>query len=109
MIEDLWQKLYFVKWDSKSFAMLARLAQDMLSSAQAREDERLIKLTAQLEHHIKICAAAEFFTEISGNGWTALLDALRHPLAADIPGRGRGLAHPPLTGATAGNLHGRAG
>ncbi len=30
LIEDLWEKLYYVKWNPKSFAMLARLAQDMV-------------------------------------------------------------------------------
>jgi hypothetical protein len=34
LIEDLWQKLYYVKWNPKSFAMLARLAQDMAQNAQ---------------------------------------------------------------------------
>ena len=84
LTEDLWQKLYFVKWNPKSFAMLARLAQEMLQSAQAREDERLIKLTAQLEHHIKICAAADTPPhETERQRLTALLDALRYLLAAD--------------------------
>ena len=49
LTEDLWQKLYYVKWNPKSFAMLARLAQEMLKSAQTCEDDRLINLTAQLE------------------------------------------------------------
>ncbi|HPF60075.1 MAG TPA: hypothetical protein P5149_14410, partial [Candidatus Competibacteraceae bacterium] len=48
LIEDLWQKLYYVKWNSKSFTMLARLAQDMVKNAQDRGDERLLKLVAQL-------------------------------------------------------------
>ena len=38
LIEDLWQKLYYVKWNPKSFAMLARLAQDMVRNAQAGGD-----------------------------------------------------------------------
>ena len=36
LIEDLWQKLYYVKWNPKSFARLARLAQDMVKNALER-------------------------------------------------------------------------
>ena len=49
LIEDLWQKLYYAKWNPKSFVMLARLAQDMVQNAQERGDERLRNLVAQLE------------------------------------------------------------
>ncbi len=89
LAEDLWQKLYYVKWNPRSFVMLARLAQEMLQSAQARGDDRLINLTAQLEHHVKICATAGTPPhETERQRLTALLDALRYLLAPEnhIPG-----------------------
>jgi len=49
LIEDLWQKLYYVKWNAKSFTMLARLAQDMVQNVQGRKEERLLNLVTQLE------------------------------------------------------------
>ena len=57
LIEDLWQKLYYVKWNPKSFAMLARLAQDMAQNVRDSSDARLINLVSQLEQHVKQCAA----------------------------------------------------
>jgi len=82
LTEDLWQKLYYVKWNPKSFAMLARLAQEMLKSAQTLGDDRLINLTAQLEHHVKICVTAGTPPhEAERQRLTALLDALRYLLA----------------------------
>lgn len=84
LTEDLWQKLYYVKWNPKSFAMLARLAQEMLKSAQTLGDDRLINLTAQLEHHVKICVTAGTPPhEAERQRLTALLDALRYLLATD--------------------------
>lgn len=84
LIEDLWQKLYYVKWNPKSFVMLARLAQDMLKNAQGRGDERLLKLVTQLEHHVKGCATAnEMPPESERQRLTALIDALRFILVTD--------------------------
>jgi diguanylate cyclase (GGDEF)-like protein len=78
LIEDLWQKLYYVKWNPKSFAMLARLAQDMLRNAQAGGDNHLLNLVAQLEHHVKSCAAAGGVpVESDRQRLTMLIDALR--------------------------------
>ena len=78
LIEDLWQKLYYVKWNPKSFVMLARLAQDMLKNAQGRDDERLLKLVTQLEHHVKGCATANAMPpESERQRLIALIDALR--------------------------------
>ncbi|MCB1822439.1 MAG: diguanylate cyclase, partial [Candidatus Competibacteraceae bacterium] len=84
LIEDLWQKLYYVKWNPKSFMMLARLAQDMVKNAQGRGDERLLKLVTQLEHHVKGCATAnEMPPESERQRLTALIDALRFILVTD--------------------------
>jgi len=84
LIEDLWQKLYYVKWNSKSFTMLARLAQDMVKNAQGRDDERLLKLVTQLEHHVKSCATIDAMPrESERQRLTALIDALRFILVTD--------------------------
>ncbi|MCB1826508.1 MAG: response regulator, partial [Candidatus Competibacteraceae bacterium] len=84
LTEDLWQKLYYVKWNPKSFAMLARLTQDMFQSARTDGDDRLINLTAQLEHHVKICVTAGTPPrESERQRLTALLDALRYLLTTD--------------------------
>ena len=84
LIEDLWQKLYYVKWNPKSFAMLARLAQDMVQQAQDQGDERLPSLVSQLEHHIKSCApAGEIPHESDRQRLTALIDALRYTLTSE--------------------------
>lgn len=93
LIDDLWQKLYFVKWNPKSFAMLGRLAQGMLQGAQATGEDRILNLVAQLEHHILNCAAStEIPHESERQRLTALIDALRfllttadNPLTADDP------------------------
>ncbi|MBS1247545.1 MAG: hypothetical protein H6R48_334, partial [Proteobacteria bacterium] len=58
LIEDLWQKLYYVKWNPKSFAMLARLARDLVQNTPERGDERLRNLVTKLEEHVKSCAAS---------------------------------------------------
>ncbi|MDS4070411.1 MAG: EAL domain-containing protein [Candidatus Competibacter sp.] len=82
LIEDLWQKLYYVKWNPKSFAMLARLAQDMVRNAQAGGDRHLLNLVAQLEHHVKSCAATGGMpVESERQRLTTLMDALRFILA----------------------------
>ncbi|MFO1420190.1 MAG: EAL domain-containing protein [Candidatus Competibacteraceae bacterium] len=82
LIEDLWQKLYYVKWNPKSFAMLARLAQDMVRNAQAGGDGHLLNLVAQLEHHVKSCAATGGMpVESDRQRLTTLMDALRFILA----------------------------
>ena len=110
LTEDLWQKLYYVKWNPKSFAMLARLAQEMLKSAQTLGDDRLINLTAQLEHHVKICVTAGTPPhEAERQRLTALLDALRYLLAT---GHAVGAAEDLRTrpaGAATGNLPDRPG
>ncbi|MFO1422223.1 MAG: EAL domain-containing protein [Candidatus Competibacteraceae bacterium] len=82
LIEDLWQKLYYVKWNPKSFTMLARLAQDMAQNAR-ENDEHLRNLAAQLEQHIKNCAASGGVPgEPDRQRLTALTDALRALLTA---------------------------
>ncbi|HQA25195.1 MAG TPA: EAL domain-containing protein [Candidatus Competibacteraceae bacterium] len=93
LIDDLWQKLYFVKWNPKSFAMLARLTQGMLQGAQSGNDQRVLNLVAQLDHHIQSCATSgEMPHESERQRLTALIDALRfilttadNPLASDDP------------------------
>jgi len=83
LIEDLWQKLYYVKWNPKSFAMLARLAQDMTQNAREHGDERLRNLVEQLERHVKNCAASAGMPgEPDRQRLTALIDALRTILTA---------------------------
>ncbi|MDQ5908146.1 MAG: hypothetical protein QG599_237 [Pseudomonadota bacterium] len=78
LIEDLWQKLYYVKWNPKSFAMLARLAQDMVQNAQERDDARLRDLVTQLGQHVKYCAGINgMLAESERQRLTALIDALR--------------------------------
>ena len=95
LIDDLWQKLFYVKWNIKSFAMLARLAQDMVQFAQARDDEQLLKLVAQLEHHVKGCLAAGGVPQESDRQrLTALIEALHHGLATE---KSRGMLDEPLT------------
>ena len=94
LIEDLWQKLYYVKWNAKSFAMLARLAQDMVQNAQERGDRRLSNLVAQLEQHVKSCAASGRMPgEPDRQRLAALIDALRMVLV----GSGAGAADEPRT------------
>ena len=84
LIEDLWQKLYYVKWNPKSFAMLVRLTQDMVKQVQDQSDERLAGLVAQLEHHVKTCATAgDIPRESDRQRLTALLDALSYALASE--------------------------
>lgn len=81
LIEDLWQKLYYVKWNTKSFAMLGRLAQDMAKNMPKSSDESLSSLVAQLEQHVKNCLAASGIPrEPERQRLTALIDALRHRL-----------------------------
>ncbi len=81
LIEDLWQKLYYVKWNAKSFAMLARLAQDMAKSMPRNSDESLNNLVAQLEQHVKNCLTTTGIPhEPERQRLTALIDALRHRL-----------------------------
>ncbi|HAS51204.1 MAG TPA: hypothetical protein DCS21_05480 [Gammaproteobacteria bacterium] len=78
LIEDLWQKLYYVKWNPKSFAMLARLAQDMVQNAQERDDTHLRDLVTQLGQHVKHCASiGGMLAEAERQRLTALIDALR--------------------------------
>lgn len=78
LIEDLWQKLYYVKWNPKSFAMLARLAQDIVQNAQESDNGRLRNLAAQLEQHIRNCAASGNMPgEPDRQRLVALIDALR--------------------------------
>ena len=91
LIEDLWQKLYYVKWNSKSFAMLARLAQDMVQNAQGHGDEGLLELVTQLEQHVKSCAAAgKMPCEAERQRLMALIDALRFNVL--MAGGGRGVS-----------------
>ena len=85
LIEDLWQKLYYVKWNPKSFAMLARLAQDMAQNVRESSDTRLINLVAQLEQHIKHCATVgEVLREVDRQRLTALIDGLRFILVTSV-------------------------
>ncbi len=95
LIEDLWQKLYYVKWNPKSFTMLARLAQDMARNAQDRGDERLRNLVAQLEQHVKNCAVSGGVpSEPDRQRLTALIEAVRNTLTA---GGGHGVDDEPRT------------
>jgi len=81
LIDDLWQKLYYVKWNAKSFAMLVRLARDMVQTAQDLDDARLRNLVAQLEQHIGNCAASGSLpSEPDRQRLIALIDALRNML-----------------------------
>ena len=83
LIEDLWQKLYYVKWNPKSFAMLARLAKDMVQNARERGNERLRNLVTKLEEHVRSCAASGGMPgEPDRQRLTALIDALRNVLTA---------------------------
>ena len=78
LIEDLWQKLYYVKWNPKSFAMLARLAQDMAQNAKGSDDERLLKLVVQFEQHVRHCATTGgLIGEADRQRLMAHIDALR--------------------------------
>ena len=84
LIEDLWQKLYFVKWNPKSFAMLARLAQDMVQQIQDCGDQRLASLVSQLEHHVKSCATTgDIPRESDRQRLMALIDALHGVLDSE--------------------------
>lgn len=84
LIDDLWQKLYYVKWNAKSFAMMGRLSQDMVQFAKNRNNDQLLKLVVQLEHHVKGCLAAEGVPqEADRQRLTALIDALHHGLVTD--------------------------
>ncbi|MBL8250139.1 MAG: response regulator, partial [Candidatus Competibacter sp.] len=84
LIDDLWQKLFYVKWNAKSFAMLGRLAQDMVQFAQSRDDIQIIKLVAQLEHHVSSCLATGGVPqETDRQRLTALIDALHHGLVTE--------------------------
>ncbi len=88
LIDDLWQKLFYVKWNAKSFAMLGRLVQDMVKFAEGSKDERLLNLLAQLEHHVKSCLAAGGVPQESDRQrLTALIDILHDRLAT---GKSRG-------------------
>ena len=96
LIEDLWQKLYYVKWNPKSFAMLARLAQDMAQNAQNRGDERLRNLVAQLEQHVKNCAVSGGVpSEPDRQRLAALIEAVRNILTAG--GNNYGVSDEPRT------------
>jgi len=95
LIDDLWQKLFYVKWNAKSFAMLMRLAQDMVQFAQSHSDDHLLNLVTQLEHHVKSCLAAGGVPqETDRQRLTVLIDALRHGLASD---NSRGMTEEPRT------------
>jgi diguanylate cyclase (GGDEF)-like protein len=95
LIDDLWQKLFYVKWNAKSFAMLMRLAQDMVQFAQSHSDDHLLNLVTQLEHHVKSCLAAGGVPqETDRQRLTVLIDALRHGLAGD---NSRGMTEEPRT------------
>lgn len=81
LIDDLWQKLFYVKWNAKSFAMLGRLAQDMVSFAKDYQDQAVLKLVAQLEEHIKSCLVAGTMPQESERQrLAALIDILREGL-----------------------------
>ncbi len=95
LIEDLWQKLYYVKWNPKSFAMLARLAQEMAHNAQRINDERLLILVVQFEQHVKHCAATGgLIGEADRQRLLALIDALRFILVTSAT---PGMADEPRT------------
>lgn len=84
LIDDLWQKLFYVKWNAKSFAMMGRLSQDMVQFAQNQNNGQLLKLVTQLEHHVRSCLAAGGVPqETDRQRLTALIDALHHGLVTE--------------------------
>jgi diguanylate cyclase (GGDEF)-like protein len=82
LIDDLWQKLLYVKWNPKSFAMLGRLAQDMVGFAKDYQDEAVMKLVVQLEQHIRSCLTVTTMPQESERQrLAALIDILHEGLA----------------------------
>lgn len=77
LLEDLWQKLYYVKWNPKSFIMLARLAQGILQDARAHGDLRFIDLATQLGAQVAQCATSSAMPNTTERQrLAALIDAL---------------------------------
>ncbi|NJN46605.1 MAG: EAL domain-containing protein [Candidatus Competibacteraceae bacterium] len=59
LMEDLWQKLVYVKWSQESFALLARLGQEMAQFTQEQGSAtQLNDLTHQLSRHLNACVSA---------------------------------------------------
>ncbi|PIE83293.1 MAG: hypothetical protein CSA09_02135 [Candidatus Contendobacter odensis] len=81
LIEDLWQKLYYVKWTSKSVEMLVRLTKDMVRSTRDQGDETLIKLVEELDNHVRTCVATgSMLLKPKRQRLTVLIDTLRDTL-----------------------------
>jgi hypothetical protein len=101
LIDDLWQKLFYVKWNAKSFAMLARLAQDMVQFAKIQRYGRLSNWSRSWSITSKVVLAAGGVPqEADRQRLTALIDALHHGLVTDEKhGAERGSANPPPAGA----------
>ncbi len=86
-IEDMWQKLIYVKWSQESFALMALLAQQMEQVARSHGEEELTGLAAQLEQHLKTCVAAGHIPqEADRERLVALLNKLRRILSATDTG-----------------------
>ncbi|MEE4376055.1 MAG: EAL domain-containing protein [Candidatus Competibacteraceae bacterium] len=59
LMEDLWQKLVYVRWSQESFALLARLGQEMAQFTQEQSSSReLGALAQQLSQHLNACVGA---------------------------------------------------
>jgi len=59
LMEDLWQKLVYVRWSQESFALLARLGQEMAQFTQEQGSPRqLSTLAQQLSQHLHACVGA---------------------------------------------------
>lgn len=83
LLEDLWQKLYYVKWNPKSFIMLARLAQGVVQDAHQHGDPRITDLATQLEVQVQQCAnSSSTLAATERQRLAALIDALHSVTSA---------------------------
>lgn len=84
LLEDLWQKLYYVKWNPRSFTMLVRLAQNMVQDARGHGDALIMDLSTQLEAQLQHCAAnGSTLATGERQRLAALIDALHALVNAD--------------------------
>lgn len=80
-IEDMWQKLIYVKWSQESFNLLALLARELEQLARSHGDEMLTGLASQLRNHLGGCIAARRVpNEAERERLVILLDQLRQNL-----------------------------
>ncbi len=91
LLEDLWHKLVYVKWSRESFALLARLAQELDQTTRNCGDGELVALGSQLRCHINDSLIVKRFPRPGAQErLTMLLEALRHRLS--FGGEGGGAA-----------------